>query len=156
MPGRPARPAGAATAGLVAALLLAGPAAAQLPGLTLGPGLLGVASNPVMGGLAATMAVRLTPQTRVRGVVAAGLAGAHAAGRAEAALELVLDPEARAWSPRVSAGVALTARRSGSEEYLLLLAGLEQRPGTRSGWWMEAGVAGGLRLGLGFRWAVRT
>lgn len=156
MSGRPACPAGAATAGLVAALLTAGPAAAQLPGLTLGPGLVGVASNPAMSGLAGTMAVRLTPQTRVRGVVAAGLAGAHAAGRAEAALELVLDPEARGWSPRLSAGVAVTAWRGGSEQFLLLLAGLEQRPRGRSGWWMEAGAAGGLRLGLGFRWAVRT
>lgn len=156
MAGRAARSAGAAAAtGLVAALLAAGPAAAQLPALTLGPGLVGVASDPVMGGLAGTMAVRLTPQTRVRGLVAAGLAGTHAAGRVETALELVLDPEARGWSPRVSAGVALAAWRGGSEPYLLLLAGLEQRPGGRSGWWMEAGVAGGLRLGLGIRWTVR-
>jgi hypothetical protein len=36
--------------------------------------------------------------------------------------------------------------------YLVLAAGIEDRPGARSGWFLEAGVGGGARLAAGYRW----
>ena len=36
--------------------------------------------------------------------------------------------------------------------YLVVAIGLEGRPGARAGWFVEAGVGGGARLALGYRW----
>jgi hypothetical protein len=36
--------------------------------------------------------------------------------------------------------------------YVVLTLGIEGRPGARSGWFAEAGVGGGVRLALGYRW----
>jgi len=39
-----------------------------------------------------------------------------------------------------------------SRGYLVLTIGLEERPRSSSGWALEAGIGGGVRLGLGYRW----
>jgi hypothetical protein len=46
------------------------------------------------------------------------------------------------------AGVVGAVRRG----YLVLTAGLESDPAGGSGWAIEAGIGGGVRLGLGYRW----
>jgi hypothetical protein len=38
--------------------------------------------------------------------------------------------------------------------YLVLTMGLEDRPGAGSGWAVEAGIGGGFRVGLGYRWRL--
>jgi hypothetical protein len=48
-------------------------------------------------------------------------------------------------------GVAVVATDSGSREFLVLLMGLEARPGRRYGWFVEAGVGGGVRVSAGIR-----
>lgn len=49
------------------------------------------------------------------------------------------------------AGVAGTAGPTDAG-YLLLGLGVEADPGGRHGWWIEAGVGGGVRIALGWRW----
>ena len=34
----------------------------------------------------------------------------------------------------------------------MVTLGLEERPAARAGWFVEAGVGGGARLALGYRW----
>jgi hypothetical protein len=36
-------------------------------------------------------------------------------------------------------------------EYVVLLIGVETTPGRRTGWYAEAGLAGGVRIAAGFR-----
>jgi hypothetical protein len=40
----------------------------------------------------------------------------------------------------------------GSQGYVVLGLGLERAPGGRSGWALEAGVGGGVRVTVGWRW----
>ena len=79
-------------------------------------------------------------------------------GRAELSARFLLDPF-REISWGLYAGAGLTLRweeRSGSHEYLLVLAGLE---GPEKGGWrtaVEAGLGGGARLGIVLRRARRN
>jgi hypothetical protein len=36
--------------------------------------------------------------------------------------------------------------------YIVLTLGMEQHPGLPTGWFVEAGIGGGARLALGYRW----
>jgi hypothetical protein len=36
--------------------------------------------------------------------------------------------------------------------YVVVTLGVEARPGAPSGWFVEAGVGGGARLAMGYRW----
>jgi hypothetical protein len=36
--------------------------------------------------------------------------------------------------------------------YLVLTVGIEDRPGSRAGWFIEGGVGGGARIAAGYRW----
>ena len=51
----------------------------------------------------------------------------------------------------LAGGVAGVAGRV-DRGYLVLTAGLEQHPARGSGWAVELGVGGGVRLGLAYRW----
>jgi hypothetical protein len=48
-------------------------------------------------------------------------------------------------------GVAL-AEGPVDQGYVVVTLGIEGRPGGRSGWFAEAGVGGGARLAVGYRW----
>jgi hypothetical protein len=72
--------------------------------------------------------------------------------RGEGVLSFHLDPGKESGiSPYAAAGIAAQATRLTTRGYVLVLIGLEQRPGRPSGWFLEAGVGGGLRLSAGYR-----
>ena len=48
-------------------------------------------------------------------------------------------------------GIAVEATDGFTREFLLFALGLDHRPRSRRGWFVEAGVGGGLRLTAGFR-----
>jgi hypothetical protein len=76
------------------------------------------------------------------------------AGRGEALLSFSLDPlRERGIAPYLAGGVALLATANGTAEYAVVTLGLESNPGRATGWFVEAGVGGGLRcaVGLAFR-----
>lgn len=78
----------------------------------------------------------------------------HGAGRVEATWQVVLQPDARRVAAYLGAGVAHRWGRD-DQNVVVLLAGLEGRPGARTGWTAEIGVGGGLRVSAGVRWRVR-
>jgi hypothetical protein len=54
----------------------------------------------------------------------------------------------------VAGGVAVIAGPV-DRGYLVLTLGLEDRPGSPTGWMVELGLGGGARLALGYRWRGR-
>lgn len=133
-------------------LLLPAPAQAQTPrGLEAGVAGALLLAEPAFAGGGALLAIR--PGGRMRVQVAA-LAG-HAdgvAGRGELAVHYLVTPAAaRGAGVYGLAGAALSAgpREAG---YLLLGLGIEWAPAGPNGWWLEAGVGGGARVALGWRW----
>jgi hypothetical protein len=142
---------------LSATAALALPAAAQQRRLTaheLGAG--GVAALAaatfVGGGLVA--GYRPATRARVALAAAAGALDGTTAVRVEAAAHFVLNPAARrGTSPYAGGGVAFQgADGVPGAGYLVLLVGLEGAPGRRSGWYLEAGIGGGARVAVGWRW----
>lgn len=87
------------------------------------------------------------------GLALAALAGArngNLAGRGEALLSFVLDPlRQRAVAPYAAGGVALVGDRVATNGYLVGTLGVAGNPGRSTGWFVEAGVGGGVRLAAG-------
>ncbi len=80
-----------------------------------------------------------------------GVRDGNLAGRGEALLSFSLDPfRERGAAPYLAGGVAVTGDRVGTEQYLVAVLGLSFNPGRATGWFVEAGVGGGLRLAAGF------
>jgi hypothetical protein len=85
-----------------------------------------------------------------------GAAAGDLAFRAELLGHFLLSPNKRKGTgPYFAAGVAAVG---GPVErgYLVLTLGVEQRPGAGSGWTAEAGLGGGFRVALGYRWRRRS
>lgn len=117
-------------------------------------GVLGIAtaSDPVLAGAGPYAALRTSARTRVATALALGASDRAVAWRGELVAHFLLDPLTTTGSGfYLGAGAALVG---GPVErgYLVLLVGLEGRPGGRSGWAVEAGVGGGARLAAGYRW----
>ncbi len=133
------------------ALAWAGPAAAQSVREAGGEALVTTAAPAlVMGGLYA--AVRPSLRTRVAVTVGAGVSDGRAAGRAELLAHFLLSPAA-ASRPGVYLGAGVAGMAGPVDQgYVVALVGLEAAPAGGSGWAVEAGVGGGLRLTAGWRW----
>ncbi len=90
---------------------------------------------------------------RMRVSLAAGIGAARdvTTPRAEALVHFLLSPSRRTGvGPYVAGGVAVVGGPLDAG-YLVLTLGAETRPGTSSGWFVEAGLGGGARLAAGFR-----
>jgi hypothetical protein len=91
-----------------------------------------------------------------RGVLAlaAGSEGGAAALRLSATAQFLVRPRATAGtSPYAGIGVAWAgAAQAHGAAYLAVRAGIEASPARRAGWYVEAGLEGGVRLAAGMRW----
>jgi hypothetical protein len=141
------RPLGLAV--LLLGLVLAS-ASSQSVRPSVGGGAMVVASNPIFLGGGPFLSLPLDRQLRLRTQAMLGTQGRSTAARAELALEAVLDPGARGWTGFGVLGVAATSGRAGVGS-ILVAVGAEWRPAARTGWRLEAGVGGGVRLAVGFR-----
>ena len=133
------------------AAVCAGPAAAQTT-LEAGGQALVTTADPalVTGGLYA--AVRASMRMRLAATVGVGVSGGRAAGRGELLAHFLLSPTATA-RPGVYFGGGIAGVAGAVDQgYVVALVGLEGAPGGRSGWAVEAGVGGGVRLTVGWRW----
>ena len=76
------------------------------------------------------------------------------AARASAAVQFVLKPTARTGtSPYAGMGLAFAAaKRAHGAGYLGVMLGIEAAPGRASGWYVELGLEGGVRMAGGLRW----
>ena len=97
-------------------------------------------------------ALRVGPRARVSLFAGADGGTGRMAGRAEALGHLLLSPgRKRGVGGYLAGGLAvdLVVR---PEARIVALVGIEDRPGGRSGWALEAGVGGGWRVAAGWRW----
>lgn len=110
------------------------------------------ASDPALAVAGLYAALRTSARTRVSAGLGAGISGGELAGRWELLGHFLLSPgQPRGAAFYFAGGLAAVA---GPEPggYLVLSAGLEERPGGPSGWAVEVGVGGGFRVAAGYRW----
>jgi hypothetical protein len=139
-------------AALLAALVAtARPAAAQQV-KELGLTGIATASDPalVVGGIYG--ALRTSLRTRISATAALGASGGETAWRGELLAHFLLSPTRRRGVGLYGAGGVAVVGGPVDQGYLVVTLGLESRPGTSSGWFVEAGVGGGARLAAGYRW----
>jgi hypothetical protein len=118
----------------------------------LGLQVTGAFSHPAVGAAGVYGALRTSGRTRFSLSLVAGGSDAGAIVRGELLGHFLLSPEERRKPGFYLAGGIAGIEGVVSRGYLVLTAGLEQRPRGRSGWAIEAGVGGGVRLALGYRW----
>ena len=112
----------------------------------------GATGRPAFLGVGASWAWR--PGLRDRLVLhgAAGSAEHQAAVRLEASWHFLLSPQTRKGvGAYIGGGIAGQFAES-NRGWLLLTAGVEQSPAAAKGWFAEAGIGGGVRIAIGFRW----
>jgi hypothetical protein len=128
-----------------------GDAAAQR-GYELGVQGIVTASDPALVVAGGSAALRTSRRTRVSLAVGGGASGGAAAWRGELLAHFLLSPARRQGAGLYGAGGVAVVAGPVDEGYLVLTLGVEARPAARSGWFVEAGVGGGARLALGYRW----
>ena len=134
-------------AALSASALVAGsPASAQsVP--ELGVVAMATASDPALVAAGAYGGLRTSLRTRVSAAALAGVSGSEAAWRGELLVHFLLNP-----TRRTGAGGVAVVGGPVDQGYVVVTLGVESRPGAPSGWFVEAGVGGGARLAMGYRW----
>jgi hypothetical protein len=96
--------------------------------------------------------VRTTRRTRIAFTAAAGSAGGEFVARGEILGHFLLSPSSEEVGLYGGGGLAGIAGAAGEEGFLVLLVGLEHAPGGGSGWYVEGGLGGGIRVAAGYRW----
>jgi hypothetical protein len=136
---------------ITGALTLAAPLAGQ-QGRELGIHAVATASDPALAVAGLYGGIRASTRTRVSATAGAGFSSGDLAFRGEILGHFLLSPlQQRGVGFYVAAGVAGVAGPI-DRGYVVLTAGLEDRPGGESGWAAELGIGGGVRVGLGYRW----
>ncbi len=118
----------------------------------VGVDLVGLASDPVFGGAGAVLGREISRDLTLVGRGMAGRQDGETVGRGELTLEFRFpEPNRRRPVPYLGVGVAgTTGPRSGP--YLVATAGLDIPGSGRGRWALEAGVAGGVRAAVGYRY----
>jgi hypothetical protein len=137
---------------LLLTVVTAGPAAAQR-GWDAQAHALVLARDSVLvaGGVGAGM--RLGRGLRLGATLSAGaLTPGGAAGRGEALLAYHVSPPRRGGvGVYAGAGIAGEVHGGGARGLLVALIGVERRPWSGGGWFVEGGVGGGARIAAGYR-----
>lgn len=101
-------------------------------------------------------ALRPSSRVRVAAQLGAGVAGDAFGWRGELLWHFLLKPrERRRLGVYGGGGVAVTGGRD-TEGFIVVVLGLEAKPGAQSGWALEVGIGGGVRLSAGYRWRRRV
>jgi hypothetical protein len=136
---------------LLTAMTFAPPLSAQ-GGREIGLQAIGTASDPAVAIAAVYGAARTSARTRLSASAGPGLSSGEPAFRGELLGHFLLSPNKRRGAGfYVAGGVAAVAGPAG-RGYMVLTAGAEESPGKASGWAVELGVGGGVRLALSYRW----
>ena len=141
---------------LVVAALAAGvaaPLAAQ--GTVKAWGLQTVAALATPADYTAGLTGSIRPSARTRIALYAGggsTSDAAGVGRAELVGHFLLNPRSLGTEFYAGGGLAGVFRSGAADGYIVLLVGLETRPGGPGGLFVEAGLGGGARVSAGYRW----
>ena len=112
-----------------------------------------LATDPamVLGGVYG--AIRTSGRTRLALTASAGAIDGAAAWRGELLAHFLLNPRTTR-KAEIYGGGGVAAAGSGGTEcgYVVILLGIESKPGAGNGWFLEAGLGGGFRGAGGWRW----
>lgn len=136
---------------LTAALTATAPLAAQ-QGRELGVQAIGTASDPALAVIGLYGGVRTSNRTRVSLSAGVGPSSDQLAYRGEVLGHFLLSPAKRSGAGFYFAGGVAAVGGPVERGYLVLTIGVEQHPGAGAGWVAEAGIGGGARVLLGYRW----
>jgi hypothetical protein len=136
---------------LIGAICGVTPAAAQ-HGREIGVQAIATASEPAIVVAGAYGAIRSSARTRVSVAAGVGTSDGDFAAREEVLGHFLLSPGQPRGAGFYLAGGLAAVQGPVSRGYLVLTAGLEERPAAGSGWSAEVGVGGGVRVALGYRW----
>jgi hypothetical protein len=128
----------------LAALAAAGPATAQQV-KELGVQVTATWSDPALVVAGVSGAIRISERSRVSAAVGDG------AWRGELLGHFLLAPRRRSGLGPYAAGGLSVVGGPVERGYVVLTLGIESRPGSRSGWFLELGVGGGARIAAGWR-----
>lgn len=107
----------------------------------------------VGGGAGASVA--LGGRLRLGALATLGHAKGGLATRDEVLMTFHLTPyRQRGVAAYAGAGAAVLAGSGVTAEYMVLMLGVEAHPARASGWFLEGGVGGGVRLAAGYRWRL--
>jgi hypothetical protein len=109
-------------------------------------------SDPVLVVAGGYGAIRTAGRARVSASLGVGISEGELAWRGELLGHFLLSPEELREPGFYFAGGVAAVEGPVSRGYLVLTLGVEESPRARSGWALEAGIGGGFRLALGYRW----
>ena len=112
-----------------------------------------LATDPamVLGGVYG--AIRTSGRTRLALTASAGAIDGAAAWRGELLAHFLLNPRTTRKAEIYGGGGVAAAGSGGTERgYVVILLGIESKPGAGNGWFLEAGLGGGFRGAGGWRW----
>lgn len=111
------------------------------------------AAEPAVYTAGLTASLRPSLRTRI-GLYAGGgvTSDGNGVGRAELLGQFLLNPRSAQVGVYAGGGLAGVFASGADNGYLVLMVGLEARPGGAGGWFVEAGVGGGARFAAGYRW----
>ena len=112
-----------------------------------------LATDPamVLGGVYG--AIRTSGRTRLALTASAGTIDGAAAWRGELLAHFLLNPRTTRRAEVYGGGGVAAAGSGGAERgYVVILLGVESKPGAGNGWFLEAGLGGGFRGAAGWRW----
>jgi hypothetical protein len=118
----------------------------------LGIQAVGTFSDPGLAVAGGYGALRTSGRTRISATLGVGVSGGDLAWRGEVLGHFLLSPEERRKLGFYLAGGVAGVEGPVERGYLVLTLGVEERPGAGSGWALEAGVGGGVRVSLAYRW----
>ena len=111
------------------------------------------AADPAVYTAGLTASVRPSARARIALYAGGGFTGeGDGVGRAEVVGHFLLNPRSMRPGLYAGGGLAGVFASGAADGYLVLLVGIESRPGGRGGWFVEAGIGGGARLAAGYRW----
>ncbi|HEY8197730.1 MAG TPA: hypothetical protein VIG04_12165 [Gemmatimonadales bacterium] len=138
-------------------LLLAGSLAGVVPlaaqqGKEVGVQAVVTASDPALAVAGAYGGLRTSFRTRLSAAAGVGTSSGELAFRGELLGHFLLSPNKLVGPGFYFAGGVAAVEGPVDRGYLVLTVGLEDRPAAASGWGVEVGVGGGVRVLLGYRW----
>jgi hypothetical protein len=136
---------------LAGALAWVAPATAQQGGEIGMQGIV-TASDPAVAVAGLYGGLHTSARTRVSASVGAGVSAGDFAARGELLGHFLLNPGQPRGAAFYLAGGLAAVEGPESRGYLVLTVGLEERPAASSGWAVELGVGGGVRVAAGYRW----
>ncbi len=111
------------------------------------------AADPAVYTAGVTASIRPTVRTRIGLYAGGGVTGdGNGVGRAELLGQFLLNPRSTRLGLYAGGGLAGVFASGADNGYLVLMLGIESRPGGKGGWFAEAGIGGGARIAAGFRW----